>query len=173
VCGKFTRLYQGPLFSDALDAVNSLAARQRGRPAGRYRDRSLHALGLRAAVQWIFHVRESGEGHLAAVRDDVLRPLAERLLYIVKQTPRYSNTTLAWFALKRLLGWSAPTGRYGAVAERLLLEWRDDDLQGWWKGAGGKVVERMLYNRRVDVEALKPVPVLQGVFIVEPTEVRG
>jgi len=104
------------------------------------------------------------------VREDVLRPLAARVLYIAERTPRYSNISLAWFALKRLLGWTAPTGRYSRVAIELLEEWRRDDHGAWWNGAAGKGVQRLLYNRAKDVKALKGVPVLQGVLLIEERE---
>jgi hypothetical protein len=153
-CAEYGHLYQDRLFPDALLALQAWRPTQPGRPAT-YVDRRLRTRGQRATARWVRHLRASGP-HILSVPDEILRRLAERLLHIVRTHPRVGDGVLVWLALKHLVRWNPPTGRYRQTVDRLLDEWRAEDFQAWWNGPAGKSMQRALYNHEITTRNQQP-----------------
>jgi len=171
-CTTYAVLYRTQLLPDALLALQDWRPQRQGRPAG-YVDKRLRTLGERATARWVRHLRTRGPAHLEhllyeCVPDEPLRQVAERIVYVVETQRRVGNGVLVWFALKRLLGWKAPTGRYGKAVERLLKAWRAEDFDQWWRSPAGRAVERQLFPHVITTRNQPPRRVLLAEWSVDP-----
>jgi len=61
----------------------------------------------------------------------LLRDLVARIVLLVDREPRIGDTLLAWLALRRLVQWKSPTGRYNEPVDELMQEWVSDERRGY------------------------------------------